>query len=314
MSKFIKDPSANQRAAGPSSLEQAFGSEIGRGTKEINMEWINKMKGVSDDDPDLKPEQDQVDDTVNKELEKKDSPISAAVAPAMMKRKIIGSSNQENKALGEYRKEGPKTAEQVEAFLTGFRVKQDYNNVSMKAQIDQLQRLVDILTSAATSVSRASCDIVESTNSSSSKLAMTVTEYINKVKIPMKEEQSSKTVSLKSHQSESSQSAPTIEKVVESNKEEMDRIKREDKGKATVEDKGKAAIEAPVITQHLSADDFKEIMGASIIDIAGFYKVDENKIKKMLEGLPGPAGVFVARNNGINAAKGTIKRMISQLQ
>lgn len=297
-------------------------STIGSGAKEINESWVGKLKKTAADEED-----DLVDESVadlisveNEEIATVESTVvTASESKSTGERRYKkgtqkGSSDQERRAIKEYNPDSRKSPEQIEAFLDGFRMKQDYTLITMKAQMDQLQRLVDTLTSATTSISRVSCDLVAATESSTSKLAMCITSHLgqskeraNTVNTGSKSETPAVQKTGQKKDTPLKQVSTVIENIGKSNKEEVERIvtKRDEEIRSVIADEPIEKEKTPLIVAEL-----ENIMGMKVDQIKTFYSITDAQVVGVLSSYYGPLGQLVASTGGMVPLKGKMKRSL----
>jgi cell division septum initiation protein DivIVA len=231
------------------------------------------------------------------------------------KKKYGNLSAQEQKALNFYDPSGGKTDLVINAFLDGYRVKQDYINVDLRAQMEQLKNIIDQLTSASTSVSRASVDIVDAAASSSTMLSSAVTGVIGKsanlpIIQPPVDLPAPKQVKMISKTVQPLSSKPPLEGIKDSNRKESERIIKEETAKRT-----DLLVDpvTPLPKQSITEEEIMRVLDVDKEVLASFYKVDDLKMSLLREKVVGPYDRFVKVSGGVVAARGALKKMISDI-
>jgi hypothetical protein len=325
MADFLKNANAMRKTI--TAAGERPGSDIGAGTAEINKIWVSRLSKIPVEDAESEESQEEMPRVINNigDIEENITSMepnisqsgsapppssSATVRSVRTIKPTRGLSQQEKKAMKEFDPHGTRDDSQISAFLAGFRIKQDYNAVALKAQIEQLQRVVDMLTSASTSVMRASSDIVEATASSTAKLAVSVTEHLEHVKIP---KQSSKSqgpgvplIPKDKRKKTEGDIMGKIEEVTLKNTEESARISEGLPPTAPVPELIVTPAGSPTI------QDIAGVFSMTPAELQTFYSVTEERLKKVAEMFHGTLKEVQTKHGGPTAYKGMLKKLLSK--
>lgn len=330
--RFVRDQSAMTKAiassgkAGQETTKQTTSAEklesenaLLSTVKEMNQGWMSRLGAGNDYDeteadpadtygdteadlpPTIKPEH------IKKETRKQDKALGI--------KNVAGTSESERKALKQWDEDENKSDTEKLAFLAGFRYRQDHNSVVLRAQTEQLKSLVDILTSSATSVSRAASDIVNATTMSTSKLAAAITKHIEvpphetltKIEMPKLPLISSEAGSISGVKSVDGKSVD--EEIIDSNKKESTRIKEEAKTPKPQIVTPPVIDSGPIITVGQMAS----VLGGEVKDILEFYEIGMEKFESVAKDLGLSYEGLLRKYGGLSGLKGTLKKKINLL-